>query len=282
MNLLPAIRRHLHRTTDIVIVWLVICLGPIAAAQEPTFPDSADPEGIWEAIRQQHFGDRIPGPGDGVVEIEAPARAEDPAFAPVRIVLPAQSLSGPRQLSRVMLFIDVNPEPLALELRGGHAGLPASIATRVRVETYTHVRAVAESMDGRLFMDTVFVKSAGGCSAPPQSSSGKDSVGDMRFSGPLGVPSQVQVSVRHPNHSGLQRDPWTHDWIPPHYIRSLAISHAGQLVFHAKSGISLSENPTLRFALPDNVHASRLLVEAMDSAGEIYRQEWGSSRRKAE
>jgi len=152
----------------------------------------------------------------------------------------------------------------------------------VRVERYTHRRAVSESSDGSLYMDSAYVKSAGGCSAPPQSAGGQGRIGEMRFISPMADVPQVQVSVRHPNHSGLQRDPWTHDWIPPNYIRSLAVSHAGQLVLHMRTRISLSENPTLRFSLPGNVDAARLLVEAMDSSGEIYQQEWRSSGGKAE
>ena len=40
------------------------------------------------------------------------------------------------------------------------------IETRVRVDQYTNVHAVAETADGKLFVSTVFVKAAGGCSAP--------------------------------------------------------------------------------------------------------------------
>ena len=38
--------------------------------------------------------------------------------------------------------------------------------TRARVDEYTFVRAIAETVDGRLLMATRFVKASGGCSAP--------------------------------------------------------------------------------------------------------------------
>jgi sulfur-oxidizing protein SoxY len=271
------------RASSLAVLLVVLLTASLSAARlcsaEPgdAGGDAESPAEVWQGIRSQHFGVRDIQPGDGVVELEVPPRAEDPAFTPVHIRLPGQALGGPRQLSRVLLFIDMNPEPLALELRGGHGGLPEAIATRVRVERYTDIRAVAEASDGSLYMATAFVKSAGGCSASPQSVAGDGRTGEMRFSIPMGEREQVQISVRHPNHSGLQRDPWTHDWIPPNYIKSLAVSHAGQLVFHVRTGISLSENPTLRFSLPGNVDAARLLVEAMDSSGELYQQEWRSS-----
>jgi len=248
--------------------------SPQTASPETASPETASPEAVWGSLHAQHFGGRPIEAGEGVITLEVPPRAEDPAFTPVHIGLPGQALGGPSQLSRVLLFVDMNPEPLALELRGGHAGLPSTISTRVRVERYTHIRAVAESSEGRLFMAQAYVKASGGCSAPPQAKAGASPTGEMRFSSPLGEGNQVQVSIRHPNTTGLQRDPWTHDWIPPNYIRSVAISQAGQLVFHARTGISLSENPTLRFTLPGNVDVARLLVEAMDSGGDLYQQDW--------
>ena len=42
----------------------------------------------------------------------------------------------------------------------------ATISTRVRVDSYTNVRAIAELNDGSLHMAVQFVKAAGGCSAP--------------------------------------------------------------------------------------------------------------------
>mgnify|MGYP002150436774 CR=1 FL=1 len=42
----------------------------------------------------------------------------------------------------------------------------AEIETRVRVDAYSHVRAIAEASDGQLYAVTRFVKASGGCSAP--------------------------------------------------------------------------------------------------------------------
>ena len=41
-----------------------------------------------------------------------------------------------------------------------------SFTTRIRVDKYTYVRAIAEKNDGEKFMVSNFVKAAGGCSAP--------------------------------------------------------------------------------------------------------------------
>ena len=43
--------------------------------------------------------------------------------------------------------------------------MPA-ISTRVRVNSYTNVHAVAELSDGKLYVVKTYVKASGGCSAP--------------------------------------------------------------------------------------------------------------------
>src|SRR3546814_4280108 len=71
-----------------------------------------------------------------------------------------------RTVRAVTLVIDKNPAPLAAVFRlSPDAGDPG-IATRVRVNEYTDIRAVAEMDDGSLRAVSTVVKSAGGCSAP--------------------------------------------------------------------------------------------------------------------
>ena len=41
-----------------------------------------------------------------------------------------------------------------------------SFSTRIRIDKYTYVRAIAEKNNGEKFMISNFVKAAGGCSAP--------------------------------------------------------------------------------------------------------------------
>ncbi len=47
------------------------------------------------------------------------------------------------------------------------------ISTRVRVNSYTDVHAVAELSDGKLYMIKIYVKASGGCSAPGGEESGR-------------------------------------------------------------------------------------------------------------
>ena len=45
------------------------------------------------------------------------------------------------------------------------AGGERSISTRVRIDNFSHVRAILETADGSLHMATKFVQAAGGCGA---------------------------------------------------------------------------------------------------------------------
>ena len=70
------------------------------------------------------------------------------------------------------MLIDGNPVPLAGKFHlydeaagTGHRNL--SIGTRVRVNEYTLIHAVAETTDGRLLSAERYVKAAGGARRPP-------------------------------------------------------------------------------------------------------------------
>ncbi|NJM36336.1 MAG: hypothetical protein HC850_18430 [Rhodomicrobium sp.] len=79
--------------------------------------------------------------------------------------------------------------------------------------------------------------------------------------------------IRHPNHSGFQKDPLQGYFIPPHYISSIAIRQGGAPVLRVDGAISLSENPTIRFDYGPK-GSGGLDVEAQDSEGNRFAQSW--------
>ncbi len=140
------------------------------------------------------------------------------------------------------------------------------------MDQYSHLRAIAETNDGRLFMTTRFVKASGGCSAAPaaDAAAALASIGQMRLrliGDPAGrEPVLAQLQISHPNHTGLAMDPMTRQYTPAHYLRQLEVRHAGRLVFSADLDFSISENPWFRFPfLPQG--DGRLEVEAVDTQG---------------
>src|SRR4029077_5989473 len=91
----------------------------------------------------------------------------DAAIVPVAIQV--SETIAPR-VRGLYLIIDDNPSPLAAHFVLGPLAEAREIATRVRIDDYSYLHAVAETADGRLYEAARFIKAAGGCSAP----AGKD------------------------------------------------------------------------------------------------------------
>jgi sulfur-oxidizing protein SoxY len=155
------------------------------------------------------------------------------------------------------------------------------ISTRVRVNSYTNVHAVAELSDGRLYVVKTYVRASGGCSAPmaKNAEEAKASIGQMRFrqfanpAGSTGGPPEAQIMIRHPNNSGLQRDPLSLLYIPLLIVRDLRVWRGDELVLEMEGGISISEDPNIRFSYRPN-GAATFRAEAVDTDGRVFKAEW--------
>jgi sulfur-oxidizing protein SoxY len=206
---------------------------------------------VWNALRPSLFGDRAIAEQQDVVELDAPDRAEDAATVPIAIrTRPPQDGAHVRKL---WLVIDRNPSPVGAIFSFTPDSGRADLETRVRIEEYTHVRAIAELSDGRLFMARRFVKASGGCSAP----AGKDAAAALARLGKMklrvderpspGPALQAQLMISHPNRSGLAMDQLTRLYAPPHFVRRIDVSYAGRPVLSAEMDFTISENPNFRF-----------------------------------
>lgn len=226
----------------------------VAALLLPTTALAAEPgqdSPVWQKLRVILFQDRPIG-GDIQVELTAPERAEDPAVVPLSI-RGRTAQSAAHYIKSIHLIIDNNPVPLvALFQLTPESGL-ADIQIRVRVEQYSHLRAVAEMNDGTLSMSTVYVKSSGGCSAPAASASPGPmvSLGKAKLTiadnAKRNVPVLAQLMIRHPNSSGMAMDQVTRLHQRQHYVRKLQVHYAGKPVMSADLSFSISENPHVRF-----------------------------------
>jgi sulfur-oxidizing protein SoxY len=219
--------------------------------------------------------------GAGVIAIEIPYRAEDAAIVPV--TLHARLPSGDaRRVLAITLVIDQNPAPMAARFELGQDSSVSEISTRVRVNSYTDVHAVAELSDGKLYMTKTYVKASGGCSAPAAKNAeeAKARLGQMRFrqfanatDGPESGAREAQIMIGHPNNSGLQMDQVTRLYVPAFFINELRIWQDDVLVLAMEGGISMSEDPNIRFTYVPN-GAKRIRVEAKDTEGHVFQSEW--------
>ena len=247
------------------LCWLLI-LVPVLACADTQSPSG----GAWPTMRSQLYGGRpINEGGDALMSVEAPASTPDPAATPV-VVHFGPGLVG--KVKQVRVVIDNNPSPLVATLDLA-AALPLDeIDLRVRIDRFTSVRAIAETDAGVLEMRSAWVNASGGCSTPSSPAPG-GVLGQIRFR-PSDDHRALQVSIRHPNNSGFQIDPRSGDFIPPHFISQIRLLAGERLLLSAETGISLSENPTLRIATREPLPAP-LTVEASDIPTQAqYRATW--------
>jgi sulfur-oxidizing protein SoxY len=267
---------ELHRRTLLAAaVFGAVCRQATAQA-----PPRQDP---WPELSSQIFNDRAIHDGGAVVAIDAPGRAEDAALVPVgiRSLLPAGDL---RHIRGITLVIDENPAPLAAVFSTGAASGIRSLSTRVRVDSYTNLHAVAELSDGQLYAAQRFVKAAGGCSAPAAKQTADSiPVGTMRLrqfpaaSDADPAIREAQLMIRHPNYSGMQMDQLTRLYVPAQFVKTVRVWLGDDLLISIESGISISENPEFRFDYRFN-GATGFRVEMEDSEGRSFKHEWPVTR----
>jgi sulfur-oxidizing protein SoxY len=260
------------------LVTVLSLAGPLAAhAQSAAVGQDQPSEETWNSIKGDIFKDRPILDGAGLVILDAPRRAEDSAVVPVGMRVNF-SADDKRTLRALTLVIDENPAPVAGTFTiGPHSGV-TSISTRVRVNSYSYVRLIAELSDGNLYGVKAFVKASGGCSAPAASNAdaSKSMLGQMKFrtfqAASDGLP-EAQLMLRHPQNSGLQMDQLTRLYIPPFFVDNLKIWQGDELVLAMDGGIAISEDPNIRFNYKPN-GAAKFRAEAVDTSKEQFRNEW--------
>ncbi|MFC3206585.1 quinoprotein dehydrogenase-associated SoxYZ-like carrier [Aquamicrobium soli] len=250
-------------------------LAPQPAVAQET-PASSDQ--IWQSFKGDVFGDKALAEDDGLVAIEAPKRAEDAALVPITVSIDAAR--APQGIKALTLIVDVNPSPVAATFTIGKDAGITRLATRLRVNDYSYLRAIAETPDGKLHMSKVFIKASGGCSAPAvkNMTEAMKTMGQMKLrqfaaTDTGGAEPELQLMIRHPNNSGLQRDPLTQYYIPAHFIDTLKISQGERLLLTMEGGISISEDPNLRFDYTPK-GAGVIKAEASDTKGKNFEESW--------
>ena len=262
---------------------LLCAAGLLGAAlgAPPASVAAAEPYDPWPGLVQDIFNNRPMNDGSDVIAIEMPYRAEDAAIVPVTLRTKLSS-DDVRRVLAITLVIDQNPAPMAAKFKLGPDARVSEISTRVRVNSYTNVHAVAELSDGKLYMIKTFVKASGGCSAPAAKNAeeAKNRLGQMKYrefakddQSPTNGTREAQIMIGHPNNSGLQRDQLTLLYIPAFFINELRLWQDNSPVLSVESGISISEDPNIRFTYVSN-GAKLFRAEARDTAGHVFQKDW--------
>lgn len=254
---------YLMKTRCLAFAPIAFVVAFLAGSFPATAQEQQPSSSAWEMLRAQYYGDRPMGVVDEkYMSLEAPGTTPDPSATPLTLRF---ADDDHRRIKQVRVFIDNNPSPLVATL---DLGLPISeINMRVRIDRFTSVRAIAETADGGLEMRSTWVKASGGCSAPPGAATAGP-LGEIRLRTSADA-KILQVGIRHPNASGFQMDPRTGDPIPAHYITRIRITAGGKAVLDAQTGISLSENPSLRIVAGAALPAPAA-VDALDSETQAH------------
>jgi sulfur-oxidizing protein SoxY len=265
---------HLRLLCMLVLSGAALTTGVSASA-------AAEPKDPWPGLVQDIFDSRPMNDGSDVIAIEMPYRAEDAAIVPVTL-RSKLAHDDNRRLRTITLVIDQNPAPMAAKFEMGPDAGISEISTRVRVNSYTDVHAVAELSDGKLYVVKTFVKASGGCSAPAAKNAeeARNRLGQMKYrqftkgdQGPSSGTREAQVMIGHPNNSGLQMDQITHLYVPAFFVDELHLWQDGSPVLSMEGGISISEDPNLRFTYIAN-GAKTFRAEAKDTSGHVFQKEW--------
>jgi sulfur-oxidizing protein SoxY len=233
-------------------------------------------EDVWPALKQMTFGDRDIKAEDGKIVLDAPATAEDASLVPITMRVPPEVRDNLKSLT---LIIDKNPTPVVAKFSFGPAegtGGERSISTRVRIDNFSHVRAILETEDGTLHMATKFVAAAGGCGAMNAKDPDTENVDLGKMLVKIFPPAlstaplfEGQVMLKHPNSNGMQLDIDTGGFIPARFIKEMTVKRGNDLVFRMESTFSISTNPNFRFTFGRGAD-NELDVSMVDTDGTVF------------
>lgn len=224
----------------------------------PLLATAAKDESNWNnSIKNQYFAGKTIQESNDVITIEAPYRAEDPALVPLKISSNIEQTKD-KYIKKITVFVDNNPFPFVGEFELTPETGKADLAMRVRINSYSYVRAIAEMNDGQMTMSKKFVKASGGCSAPIAADfdAAIKRLGKMKFKVDKGLKqgeaTLTQLLISHPNITGMQMDQVTRFIKKPHFIDQLKVTFDGKPVLTAKIDIAISADPNFRFYFVPN------------------------------
>jgi len=232
--------------TKIKLSFILMLLTPLVAF-------AAKDESQWNnTLKNQYFSGESIQESNNVIEIDAPYRAEDPALVPIKIISKLKQTKT-NYIKKITVFVDKNPFPLVGEFSFTPETGKADLAMRVRVNSYSYIRAIAEMNNGKLYMTKKFVKASGGCSAPigADLDAAMKRLGKAKFKVgkgiKLGEPLATQLLISHPNITGMQMDQVTRFVKKSHFVDHLKVTFNDKPILTAKIDIAISADPNFRF-----------------------------------
>ena len=214
---------------------------------------------VWPYLQESMFDNRKIAEVDAnELAITGPSRASSGAQVPVTITVDTD------RFVKIYLLIDNNPFQHAATFELSKATQTTSISTRIRMEVDSHVRAVAETADGALFMRKVAIRASGGCS-------GYMDVHDPELTKDLGKilykkkDNEQVTRIKHPMFTGLQKDLDSGGYIPEWTVKTITWRDGDDIVLTATTYISISQDPYIKFNYQGDVN-----IHVVDTKGNEF------------
>jgi sulfur-oxidizing protein SoxY len=228
----------------------------------------------WPLIKEAFFNQRSINSTD-LIQIIAPLGAENAGQVPVTLHVQSQEKDAIRN---IYLFIEANPIPLAATYRFPQTFNHLTLATRVRLDSDSTIRAIAEMQSGALLMATARVNAGGGCAGAVSEDEKaiRASAGAIKFQ--LNPPYKMHetasatLQIKHPMYTGLQTDAKTKQIKPAFFVKNTDIRFDGISVMQIVFGVGTAENPYVKFSfdLPANFRnqtVKRIDINTEDNEG---------------
>jgi len=251
----------------------------LAALAHLALPAVAMAGPAWDDIHANVFAGRTIHAAGDTIQLTAPARPLDQRAVPIAV---ETAFADGRTVRRLTLIVDENPSPVAAVFDVGPKRDAFRMATKLRLNAATDVRAIVEASDGQLYMASRFVKFAGGqasCSAPPQGDPQEiaANMGKMTFE-PLRktaaateITPRARLTVSHPNHTGMVLDQLTLLYVPLRIVTDLEVRQGEERVLAMRGSMTMSQNPMIEFDYKVN-GADQMHVLVTDSDGAAWAQ----------
>ena len=223
-----------------------------------------DPLGspMWDYHAERLFA-AAPVRFDPRVKLAMPMIAENQRVFPIAVDARAVS-----DVTRILLFADLNPIPVAIDYRPVAAA--PCIAVRIKLDQRTPVRAAVQRAGNEWLVAGNWIDAAGGgCSAPPVSRVRGDwaeHLGEFRGAAWAGEGEHARLRLlfRHPMDTGLVEN------IPAYHLETLSLRDGeGRLLGAMALQASVSEDPALTL-MPRAAPGSSIRVDARDTNGRTY------------
>ena len=228
---------------------LISRLAALAVLSCPLGAASQEAGASWASLQQSYFaGKKLEAAS--FIRLTAPARAASGDQVPFAFSID-HPMTDRQYIKSVTVLVDNNPVPLTAVFHFTPQSGQPDIATRIRFESDSPVHVVAETNDGKWYVNEVTVRASGGCGGPAPPGDATAGAGQMKMAldRPFkrGQRNTARLLIKHPMSTGLQRDLATSGFRPAFFINRIEVRYNGQPVMVADTNIGISENPSIEF-----------------------------------